>query len=572
MSKLLLCACALVVAFASPASAQIQKVQGVAGGYPVPVSISGGSFPVPTGGATSANQTNGTQKAQITDGTNSAAVTNSAPGGSAYGVVVRQAGSAAVTGPLTDAELRATAVPVSAASLPLPSGAATSALQTAANLSLSSIDATVSLVNAALAKLTITQGTALGTNTVAMSGCSVLAAAPTYASGGIQPCSLDTSGRLRTLPTGTLTPADSTANPSTLVGVQAFLMGWNPNTSTWDRIFAEGVPSDNDNGPTSGLMSTENYAMLFDGATWDRWRASSSTSGSARMLPHDGTNGAAITAASTAAAAIDPGLVVALSPNSATPKFADTTCSGTITNGSPTLTCSSLQGVAVGGFRLAYGTTGSVSVACSYDGTNYSSAIPLSPNSGPSAQVSSVSASGEWFFQTPGCTSVRFTLTAGTGSHAITARFSGAAPSAGAVVAAQGTAAANAGAWPLKVTDGTNTATVVAGSQFAPASSPALVTHERGVSSFYYGATNATHTAKAAAGLICGLLVTAPGAGGNTLTLYNSTGAATSPVAGFDSTQVREWTFGGGRCLQMSTGITVISSGGSAPQFTVLYE
>lgn len=37
--------------------------------------------------------------------------------------------SQAVTGPLTDAQLRATAVPVSAASLPLPSGAATSALQ-----------------------------------------------------------------------------------------------------------------------------------------------------------------------------------------------------------------------------------------------------------------------------------------------------------------------------------------------------------------------------------------------------------------------------------------------------------
>jgi len=37
--------------------------------------------------------------------------------------------SQAVTGPLTDAQLRATAVPVSASALPLPSGAATSALQ-----------------------------------------------------------------------------------------------------------------------------------------------------------------------------------------------------------------------------------------------------------------------------------------------------------------------------------------------------------------------------------------------------------------------------------------------------------
>ena len=41
---------------------------------------------------------------------------------------------------LTDTQLRASAVPVSAASLPLPSGASTSALQTTGNNSLSSID------------------------------------------------------------------------------------------------------------------------------------------------------------------------------------------------------------------------------------------------------------------------------------------------------------------------------------------------------------------------------------------------------------------------------------------------
>jgi hypothetical protein len=39
------------------------------------------------------------------------------------------AGTVAVSGPLTDAQLRATAVPVSAASLPLPAGAATSSKQ-----------------------------------------------------------------------------------------------------------------------------------------------------------------------------------------------------------------------------------------------------------------------------------------------------------------------------------------------------------------------------------------------------------------------------------------------------------
>lgn len=44
-----------------------------------------------------------------------------------------------VSGPLTDTQLRATAVPVSASSLPLPTGAATSALQTSGNASLATI-------------------------------------------------------------------------------------------------------------------------------------------------------------------------------------------------------------------------------------------------------------------------------------------------------------------------------------------------------------------------------------------------------------------------------------------------
>lgn len=45
-----------------------------------------------------------------------------------------------VTGPLTDAQLRATPIPVSASTLPLASGASTSALQTSGNASISSID------------------------------------------------------------------------------------------------------------------------------------------------------------------------------------------------------------------------------------------------------------------------------------------------------------------------------------------------------------------------------------------------------------------------------------------------
>lgn len=58
-----------------------------------------------------------------------AEILNSAPAGSEYALVVRSipSGTQAVSGPLTDTQLRASAVPISAGSLPLPSGASTEA-------------------------------------------------------------------------------------------------------------------------------------------------------------------------------------------------------------------------------------------------------------------------------------------------------------------------------------------------------------------------------------------------------------------------------------------------------------
>lgn len=80
-----------------------------------------------------------------------------------------------VIGPLTDAELRASAVPVSAASLPLPSGAATSANQTTIIASLSTIDGHVDGVEALLTSIfstgiPITGTVTVGTHAVTQSG------------------------------------------------------------------------------------------------------------------------------------------------------------------------------------------------------------------------------------------------------------------------------------------------------------------------------------------------------------------------------------------------------------------
>lgn len=91
-----------------------------------PVSVA--SLPLPSGASTEA--TLALIKAK-TDNLDVALSTRTKPADTQIvSGTVAISGSVAVTGPLTDTQLRASAVPISAASLPLPTGAATSALQT----------------------------------------------------------------------------------------------------------------------------------------------------------------------------------------------------------------------------------------------------------------------------------------------------------------------------------------------------------------------------------------------------------------------------------------------------------
>lgn len=82
------------------------------------VPVSAASLPLPAGAATAANQLPDGHAVTV-DNAGAGAAVNIQDGGN----------SITVDGPLTDAELRATAVPVSLASQPLPTGAATSANQ-----------------------------------------------------------------------------------------------------------------------------------------------------------------------------------------------------------------------------------------------------------------------------------------------------------------------------------------------------------------------------------------------------------------------------------------------------------
>jgi len=128
--------------------------------------VSATSLPLPTGAATAAKQ-----PALGTAGSASTDVITVQGIASGVAQPVSQSGSWTVT-----ANAGTGTLAVSLASAPLPTGAST---------------------EATLAKLAVSQSTALGSNTQTMVGGSVTTSAPTYTTGNINPLSLDTSGQLR---------------------------------------------------------------------------------------------------------------------------------------------------------------------------------------------------------------------------------------------------------------------------------------------------------------------------------------------------------------------------------------
>jgi hypothetical protein len=99
------------------------------------VPISAAALPLPSGAATSALQTTGNTSVGNID-TKTPALGQAAMAASTPVVIANNQTAVPVSGPLTDTQLRATAVPVSAASLPLPTGAATEATLSAINTKL----------------------------------------------------------------------------------------------------------------------------------------------------------------------------------------------------------------------------------------------------------------------------------------------------------------------------------------------------------------------------------------------------------------------------------------------------
>lgn len=209
----------------------------------------------------------------------------------------------------------------------------------------------------------------------------------------------------------------------------------------------------------------------------------------------DRTNGpAAVKAASTAAVAADPALVVAISPNNAvytTPSpFADRIVIGNIValNGAVTVSCQGIGtiGVAVTGTWVA-----TLIAEYSIDGTNWFTATgTVLPANAGTTDSSGGTTNNQWVFTNFGYNQFRFRASAYTsGTIVVTLEANAATTVIGGVItihqttatnckvqSAQGPGSTLANAWTMQITDTTNgPAAVKAASTAAVATNPALV-------------------------------------------------------------------------------------------------
>jgi hypothetical protein len=265
----------------APVSTDTALVVAVSPNTPtLPVSLS--SSPLPTGAATASNQTTiGTQTTELNDGTHTASIkaASTAPVATDTALVV----AVSPNTPTLPVSISAT-VAVSAASLPLPTGAATAANQT-------TLGSQTTEINDGTRTGTIK---AASTAAVATDTALVVAISP---------------NNTPVLPTGAATSANQTNGSQETQIVQG------GNTATVTAASALKVDGSAVTQPVSIAATVAVSATALPLPTGAATSANQTTLGSQTTELNDGTHVGTIKAASTAAVATDTALVVAISPN-----------------------------------------------------------------------------------------------------------------------------------------------------------------------------------------------------------------------------------------------------------------
>lgn len=413
------------------------------------VAVTAASLPLPTGAATSANQTTlGSHTTKINDGTNTA--------------TVKAASTAAVA---SDTAIVVAISPNNSITASNPSVGSNNAAIPTSSTQVGGTDGT----NLQAARV-FDADTGAGTQYILGVGLRKAASGGSVEAGtSADPLRVDPTGTTAqpiTDNSGSLT-VDSTQLPAALVGgrldenIGAWLGSTAPTVGS--KTSANSIPvvvaSDQAAIPitdNAGSLTVDGTVTANIGTTNGLALDATITGGTQRTKITDGTNNAAVKAASTAAVAADPAVVVVVSPNNT---VAVTDNAGSLTVDSPQLPA------ALVGARL------DVNAGAWLGSTAPTVGSKTSANSVPVVVASDQAA---------------IPITDNAGSLTVD----------GTVTSNQGTAAALSGGWPVKITDGTNsmptgdtvgraifekitdgtnTAAVKAASTAAVAADPALV-------------------------------------------------------------------------------------------------
>lgn len=253
-----------------------------------------------------------------------------------------------------------TTQPVSAASLPLPAGAATSANQTTLGSQTSKInDGTNTAAVKAASTAAVAADPALVVAVSPNNSVAITAAALPLPTGAATSANQTTLGSQTTkVNDGTNTAAVKAASTAAVAADPALVVAISPNNTP---VLPAGAAT------SANQTNATQKTQVVDGAGNVAPAGDTVARASFEKIT-DGTNTAAVKAASTAAVAADPALVVSLSPNNPTPGTADVNASGALNalNAAVTITHPGLQFI---GVFIAAGTlAGIVSFEQSYDG------------------------------------------------------------------------------------------------------------------------------------------------------------------------------------------------------------
>lgn len=280
-------------------------------------------------------------------------------------------------------------------------------------------------LDATVAKLTIAQSAALGTNTQALVGGSVTTAAPTYTAGNINPLSLTTAGALRIDGSGSTQPVSGTVTA-------------NAGTGNFNVI---GIGTDNTTNSTAKLPVLGAVASTA---------APTYTSGNMVPLSTDTSGNLRITGTVTANNA-------SVSATGAAPPASATYAGASVTTAAPTYTTGQMS-------ALSMTTAGQLRVDGVYP---INATTPTSDANFMAAAVTTAA---------PAYTTGQLSALSLTTAGSLRVDGSGATqPVSGTVTSNQGTAGTAAQGWFSKITDGTNTAAVKAASTAPAATDPAVV-------------------------------------------------------------------------------------------------